>query len=249
MDLQRSSNILGSHWFHRRFTLTPQGRYVTITELAEWARGPYDQLRKNLALEATAGHAAPRVIMMAPVRHGDGTTTTAILLAASLAQNHRVLVLDLNFRWPGVAEAFGIAGASGVATLLRDSSVGDPGHAVSPTRIANLSVLPNSVNGSQRALPPVEAIQTLLATLRERYEYVVIDCAPVLRYPDTTLLAPLADVVLLVIAADATPVEECMAARRELERATVRIGGAVLTRQRRFVPETLERRLGGASER
>ncbi len=249
MDLQRSPNILGTHWFHRRFTLTPQGRYVAVTELAEWARGPYDQLRKNLALETTPDRAAPRVIMLAPVRHGDGTTTTAVLLAASLAQNHRVLVLELNFRWPGVAEAFGLAGAAGLSTLLHDPTLADPERVVSPTRIANLFVLPNNVNGSQRALPPVDSIQALLATLRDRYDYIVIDSAPVLRYPDTTLLAPLADVVLLVIAADATPVEECTAARRELERATVRIGGAVVTRQRRFVPEPLERRLAGSGER
>jgi Mrp family chromosome partitioning ATPase len=249
MDLQRSPNILGTHWFHRRFTLTPQGRYVAVTELAEWARGPYDQLRKNLALETTVDRAAPRVIMLAPVRHGDGTTTTSILLAASLAQNHRVLVLDLNFRWPGVADAFGLAGAANLATLLHDPGLADPERVVSPTRIANLFVLPNSVNGSQRALPPVDSIQALLSRLRERYDYIVIDTAPVLRYPDTTLLAPLADVVLLLVAADATPVEECTAARRELERATVHIGGAVVTRQRQFVPEPLQRRFGGSSER
>jgi Mrp family chromosome partitioning ATPase len=248
MDLQRSPNILGTHWFHRRFTLTPQGRYETVTELAEWARGPYDQLRKNLALDATADHAPPRVIMLAPVRHGDGTTTTAILLAASLAQSHRVLVLELNFRWPGVADALGLSGAAGLPVLLRDSCAADPALAVSATRITNLFVLPNSLNGTERALPPVESIRGLFPSLRARYDYVVIDTAPVLRYPDTTLLAPLADVVLLVIAADATPVEECMAARRELERAAVRIGGAVLTRQRRFVPEGLQRRLGGGGE-
>jgi Mrp family chromosome partitioning ATPase len=249
MELHRPARILGTHWFHRRFTLTAQGRYETVTELAEWARGPYDQLRKNLAIEPGAPGGPPRVIMLAPVRHGDGNTTTAVLLGASLAQNHRVLLLDLNFRWPGLGEALGLAGHGGLATLLHDGDVTDVERALSSTKVTNLHVLPNSTNGSHRALPHVEAVRAVLAALRERFEYIVIDCAPVTRYPDTPLLAPLADVVVLVVAADATPVEECMAARRELERASARVGGAVLTRQRRFVPDTLMRRLGGDGER
>src|SRR5262245_63847477 len=35
-------------WFHRRFTLAPDGQYSTVTEVADWARAPYDELRKSL---------------------------------------------------------------------------------------------------------------------------------------------------------------------------------------------------------
>jgi Mrp family chromosome partitioning ATPase len=241
----RRSTLLESRWFHRRFSLTQDGRYVTTTELAEWARGPYDQLHKNLLLHTAGNGDRPRLILLAPARHGDGTTTTATLLASSLANTHRCLLVDLNFRWPGVADALGLVGASGIASLLPAPLRADVDQAIVPTRIPNLFALPGPQSVGQRTLPELGALRTLLAELRTRFDYVVADAAPLLDYPDTALLAPLADVTLLVIAADATPVELCLAARAELERARACVAGVILTRQRCFVPAALARRLLG----
>jgi Mrp family chromosome partitioning ATPase len=68
--------------------------------------------------------------------------------------------------------------------------------------------------------------------------------APVLGYVDTPRLAPLADGVVLVVAADATPLDASIAARKALERSGARVLGALITRQRRFVPDAIARRLG-----
>jgi receptor protein-tyrosine kinase len=241
--MDRSAAILGTHWFHRRFTLTPEGRYVTTTEIAEWARAPYDQLRKNLLLHDGATGTGPRTILLTAARHGDGTTTTAVLLAANLASSHRCLLADLNFRWPRVGEALGLSSAPGVSGFLQAPERADLDQAIVPTRISNLYALPNALNGTARSMPDVRALRALVDALRARFDYIVIDAAPLLEYPDTALLAPLADVTLLVVAADSTPVEKCLAARRELERAHARTAGVVLTRQRNFVPERLARRL------
>jgi Mrp family chromosome partitioning ATPase len=248
--MQRATRIFGTHWFHRRFTLAPDGRYVTVTELAEWARGPYDQLRKNLLLNADAGGDAPRVILMAPVRHGDGATTTAVLLAASLASTHRTLVVDLNFRRPGVAAALDLDGAPGLATVFRNggtTAVGpDLERAVVPTRIPQMFALPNAIDGSQRVVPEIGAVRAIMEQLRERFDFIVLDSAPLLSYPDTALFGTLADAVLLVMAADSTPVDAGLEARQELARGGVEVTGAVLTRQRQFIPEVINRHLRGA---
>lgn len=244
----RTARILGTHWFHRRFTLTPEGRYATVTEIAEWAREPYDQLRKNLLLRSEGTDEAPRVVLLAPARHGEGTTTTAVLLGASLATTDRCLVMDLNFRRPGIAHALDLDGAQGLSTASAKSSH-NPGDAdvdlaIQRTRVANLFALPNVMDGTQRALPSIEMLRTIVQRARESFDYVVIDSAPVLGYPDTALLVPLADAVVLIVAADSTPLEVSLDARREIERANAHIAGAVLTRQRQFVPEVLARRLG-----
>jgi Mrp family chromosome partitioning ATPase len=81
--------------------------------------------------------------------------------------------------------------------------------------------------------------------LLTRFDHVIIDAAPVIGYPDTPLLAPVADGVLLIAAADATPVELALAARRELDRSGAAVVGAIITRQRRYVPDFIARRLGG----
>jgi len=248
--MQRATRIFGTHWFHRRFTLAPDGRYITVTELAEWARGPYDQLRKNLLLNNGDGERVPRVILMAPVRHGDGATTTAVLLAASLATTHRTLVVDLNFRRPGVATALDLDGAPGLATVFRNggtTAVGpDLERAVVATRIPHMFALPNAIDGSQRVVPEIGAVRTIIEQLRERFDFIVLDSAPLLSYPDTALFGTLADAVLLVLAADSTPIEAGLAARQELERGGVKVTGAVLTRQRQFIPEMIDRHLRSA---
>ena len=243
--MERQRGIFTSLWFHRRFRLTPDGRYDAQVELAEWARGPYDTLRKNLLLHAGGnGHADPRIILLAPARHGDGTTTTAILLAASLATVRPTVVVDLNFRWPGVSEAVGLNGAAGLGSLLRNGASADLDAVVHSTPVLNLHVLPNGSGTGQRAIPDTHAIGTVIEALRVRFEYVIIDAAPVPLYPDTSLLASLADATIMVVAADATPLEHCLITRQELDRAGARLLGAVVTRQRRFVPEPLARRIG-----
>jgi len=250
--MERAARILGTHWFHRRFALTPEGRYVTVTELAEWARGPYDQLRKNLLLRSRTTESAPRVVLLAPARHGEGATTTAVLLAASLATTHRCLLMELNFRRPGIALALGLDETPGLSALLKNAvghiGGGEIERAIQRTGVANLFALPNSIDGTQRALPEIEAVETIVGHVRQSFDYVVIDAAPVLGYPDTALFAPLADAVVLIVAADSTPVETGVEARREIERARAHIVGAVLTRQRRFVPEVLARRVGSTNQ-
>jgi receptor protein-tyrosine kinase len=249
MHTELPARILGTQWFHKRFTLTPQGRYVSVTELAEWARGPYDELRKNLFLQNDGTGKTPRVVMLAAARHGDGTTTTAVLLAASQAAKDRCLLLELNFRWPGVADSLGLNGAPGLGALLEDPANAELDAAILPTPVHNLFALPIGSKTAKRALPDVTALRTILERLRPRFDYIVIDAAPLLLYPDTALLAPLADAVLLVVAADSTPVQQCVTARREIERAKAYVAGTVVTRQRQFVPEPLARRLVGSGQR
>ena len=81
----------------------------------------------------------------------------------------------------------------------------------------------------------------LRALLRPRGIGVSVFC---LGYVDTPRLAPLADGVVLVVAADATPLDASIAARKALERSGARVLGALITRQRRFVPDAIARRLG-----
>jgi Mrp family chromosome partitioning ATPase len=60
------------------------------------------------------------------------------------------------------------------------------------------------------------------------------------RYADTSVLAAKVDGVILVVEADRTPVVEAESAKRNLDRAGARILGAVLNRQRSYLPAMLQ---------
>ena len=240
--------IFATQWFHRRFTLASDGAYAAVTELAGAARAPYDDIRKSLVQRNNGERELPRVILVAPSRHGDGATTTAVMLAANLASDRRCLLLELNFRRPGLAQVLGLEEVHGLNGVLHESNGFDGlEQSIVGTPLANLFALPTGTNGSNgngRRLPDARRAGEMVRWLLGRFDHVIIDAAPVLGYPDTPVLASLADGVILVVAADATPVEVSLAAKRELERSGASVIGAVITRQRRFVPGFIARRLG-----
>ena len=244
--MTQAAGIFRTPWFYHRPVLAPEGQYVTVTEVAEWARAPYDDLRRHLIVRRNGDAEPPAVLMLAPSRHGDGATTTAIMLGASLAANARCLLLELNFRRPGLADALGLAEYVGLKTVLDNGDPESLARAIVPTAVPNLFALPSQMDGSDRTLPDVRRLGEVVRQLREQFGHIVIDVAPVIGYPDTSLLAMLADAVMLLVAADSTPLESSLAARRELEVSGARLLGAVITRQRQFVPEFIATRLGAA---
>jgi Mrp family chromosome partitioning ATPase len=247
--MNRAAGVFDTTWFHRRHALRPDGEAATVTELADWARAPYDDFVDSLVTASGGEEGLPRVLLLAPARHGDGTTTAAAMLGATLASRGPTIVLELNFRRPGLAAALGLGEPLGTNGVLYSGDLVLLEREVQETDLKNLYALPNhrnsyGQNGSGRPLPDLRVLGDILRHLRGRFAHVIVDVAPVLGYVDTPRLAPLADGVVLVVAADATPLDASVAARKALERSGARVLGALITRQRRFVPDVIARRLG-----
>jgi Mrp family chromosome partitioning ATPase len=247
--MNRAAGVFATPWFHRRHALRPDGEATTVTEVADWARAPYDDLIESLTAAGGNEEGPPRVLFLAPARHGDGTTTAAVMLGACLASRGPSIVLELNFRRPGLAVSLGLGEPLGTNGVLHSGDLVLLEREVQETELKNLYALPNhrngyGQNGNGRPLPDVRVLGDILRHLRSRFAHVIVDVAPVLGYVDTPRLASLADGVVLVVAADATPLDASVAARKSLERAGARILGALITRQRRFVPDIIARRLG-----
>jgi len=247
--MNRAAGVFATPWFHHRHALRADGEATTVTELADWARAPYDDLIESLNAASGSEEGPPRVLFLAPARHGDGTTTAAAMLGATLAAHGPTIVLELNFRRPGLAATLGLSEPLGTNGVLYSGDLVLLEREVQETELKNLYALPNhrnsyGQNGNGRPLPDLSVLSDILRHLRSRFAHVIVDVAPVLGYVDTPRLAPLADAVLLVVAADATPLDASIAARKALERSGARILGALITRQRRFVPDVIARRLG-----
>ncbi len=130
---------------------------------------------------------------------GAGKTTVAIMLARSLAQGgKRVLLVDTDLRRPNVAKAMGIKPELGLNHLLagaaRDEDVilaaDTPGLNIIPigpgVEVQHIEMLANGVFG------------TCLKRWREAADFVVLDTCPVLPVADARMLFRHADGVLLV---------------------------------------------------
>ena len=199
----------------------------------------FQQLRKNIL--ATRATRSLQMMLLVASRHGEGNTTTTALLGSTMAQAGRCLLIDANFRTPGISRIFGGSDAPGFCEALADPSTPGPIY-YHPTEIPNLYFMPTG-RGPARVPYMFEgrAFDEMLAFLRKDFDSILIDGAPMEMYADSSFLAPRADGVILVVRAESTPLGAPAISLRELERVGAHVLGAVLNRTQTFIPELLTR--------
>lgn len=148
------------------------------------------------------------VVAVTSAAAGEGKTTTAINLAATLAQTPgaRVLLIDADLRRPCVGSSLGLPQSSspGLAGAVLHERL-DLAMVVRTTPF-NLSILPAgpSLNNAYQILESPRVGQ-LLAEARGCYDHVVLDTPPLLVVPDCRLLSQWVDGFVIVVAARRTP--------------------------------------------
>jgi capsular exopolysaccharide synthesis family protein len=169
-----------------------------------------------------------KVVQVTSPNMGDGKSTLAANLAVSIAQSgRRVVLLDADFRRPRLHRLFGVSGEVGLASVINGAAELD--QAVRDTGIAGLALLPcgpRPVNPAELLTAP--RFEELLAEVRSRYDYVIVDTPPLLAVTDPCVVAPRVDGVLLTIriAKNGRPAAE--RAREILETLGAKVFGVVV---------------------
>lgn len=187
----------------------------------------YRTIRTNLVL-SRAGR-APRTLLITSGLPAEGKTTVAVNLAITLASSgSRVLVVDVDLRKPSVAKHFRIPQSSiGVTDVLTGNASLES--AIVASSVDNVFVLPSgSTPPNPSELIGSEEMAQFVGEVQGRFDYVILDSAPLLPVTDTMLLGRLAEGVILVVRGNATPIKACVDAKDRALTSGARLLGVVL---------------------
>ncbi|OED48299.1 hypothetical protein ACH42_02415 [Endozoicomonas sp. (ex Bugula neritina AB1)] len=130
---------------------------------------------------------------------GEGKSSVASNLALSLSQLGNTLLVDADLRRPTVGKNYHIKGGSaGLANLLAGTaSASDCVHSAD-----GLDIIPcGQVPPNPQELLASDRFAKLVAKLKERYDYIVIDCPPVQSVSDALMVSRLCDGLVYVVEA------------------------------------------------
>jgi capsular exopolysaccharide synthesis family protein len=194
----------------------------------------YRQFRTNLRLSESAAN--KKILLVTSPTAGDGKTTVVMNLSSTfVAEGKKVLVIDTNFRRPSMAAnlprpAQGQSAAHadfGLSNYLL-GQCSDPRDIIRRSGIEGLDVIDSG------PIPPNPAevlgsigMKKLLDTVRESYDYVLLD-GPALLVSDAKALAALVEGTLVVFNAKRTHRGEAQRTLRELREIQATVVGTVL---------------------
>lgn len=186
------------------------------------------------SLRASIQFAAPvpaKVIAITSALEQEGKTTTAICLARSMGQSgERVVLVDCDLRRHGVSRFLRAdPDRPGLMQVLAGDAELDA--ALVADTATGMMILP--ISGSEDfdgELMIGERMDSLLATLRERFDVIVLDTAPVLPIADARLMLGKADVAVFVVRWRKTPDHAVRSALRLLPLNRIHLAGIALTK-------------------
>lgn len=204
----------------------PPGRYVIEKPLSAFAEA-FRNLRASILFSKV--DTPVKVILVTSSLPGEGKTTTTFCLGRSMAMSGaNTVVVDCDLRRRNINRLLQIEPEVGLievlqgAASLEDALVFDEPSGAWFLPLAKSLHTPKDLFGSV-------AMDRLIATLRGRFDLVLLDTAPVIPVSDTRILAPKADVVIFLAQWRKTPRKAIEAAFALLKSVGADIAGVALT--------------------
>lgn len=156
-------------------------------------------IRTNLALSANKENS--QVILITSSNVSEGKSMVSLNLAAVLAiPGKKVALLEFDMRKPGITKNLGLSNEKGLSDYLSGKTIDLSEIYQVSEDIATLHIYPaGPISKNPADLLLNENMPPLFDVLKKRYDYVVIDTAPVGLVTDAFILSKFADSAVYVI--------------------------------------------------
>lgn len=168
-----------------------------------------------------------KVIVVTSSDPSEGKSTTAGNLALSMAQDDKkVILIDCDLRKPSLHKKFKISNLVGLSDVIIGKT--DLVKAVNRYN-KNLVILTSGkIPPNPSEMLSSKTMENLLETLKESFDYIILDTPPVQAVTDSQILSTKADGTILVVRAEKTKRESVQNAVNLLKKVNANIIGTVL---------------------
>lgn len=150
-----------------------------------------------------------KVIMFSSTQPGEGKSFVAGNTALSLAYlGKKVIIVGLDIRKPGLNKVFSLQRSlMGITNYLADPENNPIDSLIIHSEISpNLDILPGGpIPPNPTELVSRNTLDQGIEYLKARYDYIIVDSAPIAMVPDTIIIGRIADTCVYVCRADVTP--------------------------------------------
>ncbi len=199
--------------------------YSSIAETIRALRVSLMMHRPKNLNKKTQGH----VLSLTSSMPGEGKTTVAVWLSRSLAvAGNKTLLVDCDLRRPNVHKFFGDSNAVSLIDVLRGKAA--PEKLISIDKETGLHrIYSKPMQKGDADILSTDNMQLLISSLRDSYDYIILDSPPCLAVSDSRVVAKLADQTLYVVQWNKTPREVVHSGLNQMHKDNIEVGGFVIS--------------------
>ena len=207
-------------------TENPNYRIITVEQPLSLAAESYRRIKTALEFANVDKH--PQVIQICSSMQGEGKSVTVLNIAATYAEDgKKVIAVDLDFRRPKLHRSFRVENKNGVTDVLAghlslDDAIIHGDNGIDCLNRGTRAPYPTALLGS-------ENIKKIFTELRKEYDYIIVDCPPILAVSDAIVASRLCDGCLFVISQQKAEKKAAKEAVSTLRDNGVNILGCVFT--------------------
>jgi succinoglycan biosynthesis transport protein ExoP len=171
----------------------------------------------------------PKTILVTSSTGSEGKSTLAVNLATAFSQLGKTLLLEVDLRKPSIAKNLQLQNKLGLTGLVM-GKVGPDTSSFKTDISGQFSVITcGTVPRNPLELLSSQKFDKVLASLKNHFDYIVLDGPPTLPVSDSCILANKVDGVIFAVKAETTKIKVAKEAVSRLQKLNANVIGTVLT--------------------
>jgi len=185
---------------------------------------------RAMRISLELANSSSKVVLITSALPAEGKSTAAMLLAASSARaGKKTILLDCDLHQQTTSETLHNKNRPGLSDLLRGTA--ELADVLTKDPTTTTYVIPaGSLVSNAADLLMSHRMRDLIAALREEFDYIIMDSAPLLPVVDSLVLTTIADKVLVIVEWGQTPRASISEAFKILRPEAHRVAGVVLNK-------------------